>query len=390
VPIDVSRSGHIIGGGGEYLILKPGDFFLQGNEACVRGALASGLKFFAGYPITPSTEIAEGMAKHLPEWGGVFIQMEDELASLAAITGAVWTGAKAMTATSGPGFSLMQEGIGYAAMTETPIVIINVMRGGPSTGLPTKPSQGDVMQARFGSHGDYQIIALAPATIQDMFDLTVMSFNLSETYRVPVILLADSEVGHMRGKLKIPEKIKVVDRKVRKDPVWHDGFAYDESLIPEFPIFGRGFRVHVTGLSHDISGYPRNDFDVHQELVMRLREKVMRGKDEICMTELWNSDANRFIISYGSPVLAAREIVGKSDSLGLLQLKTIWPFPEDAVRKVASHAEEIVVLEMNLGQVFHEIQRIACDEGCKNVRLMSKVGGEVHRPMEIEHFLKGA
>lgn len=370
--------------------LKEGNYFLQGNEACVRGALAAGLKFFAGYPITPSTEIAEGLAKSLPRHGGIFIQMEDELASIATIIGSSWTGAKSMTATSGPGFSLMQENIGYAAMTETPIVIVNVMRGGPSTGLPTMPSQGDVMQARYGSHGDYQIIALAPASIQEMFDLTVEGFNMSEAYRVPTIILADAEVGHMRGKLKIPASINVVDRRIRKDPVWHDGFAYDESLVPEFPVFGKGFRVHVTGLSHDISGYPRTDIDVHEELVVRLREKIMRAKDRICLSRVFNPDAERFIVCYGSPTLAAKEIANKNGSIGLLQLQTVWPLPEDAIRKVASQAKEIVVLEMNLGQIFLEIQRIACQEGCRNVRLLSKVGGEVHRPREIDHFLKEA
>lgn len=370
--------------------LKEGNYFLQGNEACVRGALAAGLKFFAGYPITPSTEIAEGLAKNLHRYGGTFIQMEDELASISTIIGSSWTGAKSMTATSGPGFSLMQESIGYAAMTETPIVIVNVMRGGPSTGLPTMPSQGDVMQARYGSHGDYQIIALAPASIQEMFNLTVEGFNLSETYRVPTIILADAEVGHMRGKLKIPASLKVVERKTRKDPVWHDGFAYDESLVPEFPVFGKGFRVHVTGLSHDISGYPRTDVDVHEELVIRLREKIMRAKYKICLSRLFNPDAERFIVCYGSPTLAAKEVIDRTSSFGLLQLQTIWPLPEDAISEIASRAKEIVVLEMNMGQIFPEIQRIACLAGCKKVRLLSKVGGEVHKPREISHFLKEA
>jgi 2-oxoglutarate ferredoxin oxidoreductase subunit alpha len=372
------------------LKLKEGNYFIQGNEACVKGALAAGLKFFAGYPITPSTEIAESLAKNLHRYGGIFIQMEDELASSAAIIGSSWTGAKSMTATSGPGFSLMQENIGYAAMTETPIVIINVMRGGPSTGLPTMPSQGDVMQARYGSHGDYQIIALAPANIQEMFELTVEGFNLSEIYRVPTIILADAEVGHMRGKLKIPANINVVDRKIRKDPVWHDGFAYDESLVPEFPVFGKGFRVHVTGLSHDISGYPRTDVDVHEELVIRLSEKITKAKDRICMSRLFNPDAERFIVCYGSPTLAAKEVINHKGSVGLLQLQTVWPLPEDEIREIASRAKEIVVLEMNLGQLFPEIQRIACQAGCHKVRLLSKVGGEVHNPREISHFLREA
>ncbi|MFP4170796.1 MAG: 2-oxoacid:acceptor oxidoreductase subunit alpha [Methanomassiliicoccales archaeon] len=364
-------------------MLGEGRYFLQGNQACVQGALKAGLKFFAGYPITPSTEIAEGLSRELPKVGGIFIQMEDELASIAAIVGASWTGAKAMTATSGPGFSLMQENIGYAAMTETPVVIVNVMRGGPSTGLPTLPSHGDVMQARYGSHGDYQTIALAPANVQEIFDLTVKCFNFSERFRLPSILLADAETGHMRGKLHIPEKVELVGRRIREDRVWHDGFAYDESMVPEFPGFGKGFRVHVTGLSHDISGYPTTDSDVHEELLHRLRDKVLRAKDEVCLTRVMNPDADRFIVTYGSPVMAAREVARRDENVGVLQLQTIWPLPEDAIREVARGAKEITVLEMNLGQVFHEVQRIACQEGCSDVKLISKVGGTVHRPAEV-------
>jgi len=370
------------------LRLPEGTYFMQGNEACVEGAIAAGLRFFAGYPITPSTEIAEGLAVRLPEEGGVFIQMEDEIASISAVIGASWTGTKAMSATSGPGFSLMQESIGYAAMTETPLVIVDVMRGGPSTGLPTLPSQGDVMQAKFGSHGDYEVIALAPATVQDMFDLTVAAFNLSETYRVPGLVLSDADVGHMRGKFKVPRDIRVVDRKTRTDRVWHDGFAYDDSLVPKFPVFGKGFRVHVTGISHDIAGYPRTEPDVHEELVMRLSEKILSHRDDICLTEYLNGGTDRCIITYGSPVLPAREVIRSNPSVGLLQLKTVWPVPEKQIREAARHAKEIVVLEMNMGQMFREIERIACSEGCERIRLMSKVGGEVHSPREIARFLR--
>lgn len=369
--------------------LSQGTYFIQGNMACVEGAIAAGLRFFAGYPITPSTEIAEGLAKRLPEEGGMFIQMEDELASISAIIGASWTGKKTMTATSGPGFSLMQENIGYAAMTETPIVIVDVMRGGPSTGLPTMPSQGDVLQARHGSHGDYQTIVLAPATVQDMYELTIEAFNLAERYRVPTILLSDAEVGHMRGKLKVPEKVEVFDRRVRKDRVWHDGFAYDESLVPEFPVFGKGYRVHVTGLSHDISGYPRTDFDLHEELVRRLVEKVTRDRDKMALFNLFNPEADRFIVAYGSPVLGAREAIKHLREVGLLQLKTLWPLPHGILKEVASRAEELAVLEMNLGQLFRDIELIGCQEGCPSVRLFSKVGGEVHRPGEIIRFMGG-
>jgi 2-oxoglutarate ferredoxin oxidoreductase subunit alpha len=368
--------------------LDAGTYFMQGNEACVEGAIAAGLRFFAGYPITPSTEIAEGLAERLPQEGGIFIQMEDEIASISAAIGSSWVGDKTMTATSGPGFSLMQESIGYAAMTETPLVIVDVMRGGPSTGLPTLPSQGDVMQTKFGSHGDYEVVALAPATVQDMFDLTIKAFNFSESYRVPAIVLSDAEVGHMRAKFTVPEEIEVVERKIRTDRVWHDGFAYDESLVPRFPVFGRGFRVHVTGISHDIAGYPRNEPDVHEDLVRRLTEKVLKHRNEICITERYNEDADRFIVTYGSPTLSAMEVIGSDSSIGLLQLKTLWPVPEDAIRDVAREAKEIVVLEMNMGQVFRDVERLACMEGCRNVHLLSKVGGEVHTPKEIIHFLK--
>jgi 2-oxoglutarate ferredoxin oxidoreductase subunit alpha len=368
--------------------LGAGTYFMQGNEACVEGAIAAGLRFFAGYPITPSTEIAERLAERLPKEGGIFIQMEDEIASISAAIGSSWVGAKAMTATSGPGFSLMQENIGYAAMTETPLVIVNVMRGGPSTGLPTMPSQGDVMQAKYGSHGDYEIIALSPATVQDMFDLTIKAFNFSETYRVPAIILSDAEVGHMRGKFTVPKKFEVQERRMRTDKVWHDGFAYDESLVPRFPVFGRGSRVHVTGISHDIAGYPRTDPEVHEELVRRLSEKIIGNRDKISLTDIYNEDSDRFIVTYGSPTLPAMEVIGNDPSIGLLQLKTLWPMPEEAIRRVAKNAQDILVIEMNMGQVFKEVQRIACLEGCRSVRLLSKVGGEVHTPLEIIDSLR--
>lgn len=369
--------------------LPKGTYFMQGNEACVEGAICAGVRFFAGYPITPSTEIAEGLATRLPQEGGIFMQMEDEIASVSAVIGASWTGTKAMTATSGPGFSLMQENIGYAAMTETPLVIVDVMRGGPSTGLPTSSSQGDVMQAKFGSHGDYEVIALAPATVQDMFDLTVVGFNLSEKFRVPTIVLSDAEVGHMRAKFSVPDEVEVIERRTRKDKVWHDGFAYDESLVPQFPVFGRGFRVHVTGISHDIAGYPRTEPEVHEELVRRLSEKILKHRLEISRTRLFNESADRFIITYGSPTLSAMEILNNDPSVGLLQLQTVWPVPVEAIGSVARNAREILVLEMNLGQMYREIERIACLEGCRKVRLLSKVGGEIHTPAEILHSLRG-
>jgi 2-oxoglutarate ferredoxin oxidoreductase subunit alpha len=367
--------------------LPPGEYFMQGNEACVEAAIHAGIHFFAGYPITPSTEIAEGLATRMPQEGGMFIQMEDEIASIFAAIGASWTGNKAMTATSGPGFSLMQEGIGYAAMTETPLVIVDVMRGGPSTGLPTMPGQGDIMQAKYGSHGDYPTIALAASSVQDMFDLTIRAFNLAESYRVPVILLSDAAIGHMRSMFQVPPKVEVIDRKVRTDKVWHDGFAYDESLVPKFPVFGTGSRVHVTGLSHDIAGYPSTEFEVHEELVHRLHDKVQKHRREIVTIDVHRPGSKKMIVTYGSPVLAANEVLRKHPEVGLVNLKTIWPFPEDALMAAMEEAREVLVVEMNLGQVFHEMQ---CLERASEIefRSFSKVGGMVVTPEEIEHALK--
>lgn len=367
--------------------LPPGTHFMQGNEACVEGAISAGARFFAGYPITPSTEIAEGLAMRMPEEGGVFLQMEDEIASISAVIGASWAGAKALTATSGPGFSLMQESIGYAAMTETPLVIVDAMRGGPSTGLPTMVGQGDVMQAKYGSHGDYPTIALASSSVQDMFDLTIRAFNLSERYRVPTILLSDAEVGHMRGKFVVPERLEVVERLVRTDKVWHDGFAYDESLVPRMPIFGRGARVHVTGLSHDIAGYPTSDKEVHEELVHRLQDKISIHSKDICSIEVQRPGARRMLIAYGSSNFSAWEVMRAHEDVGLVTLKTIWPFPEELLRRAISGSHEVIMVEMNLGQMFREVERLVCREGGQRLRLFSAVGGEVPTPREIEHFM---
>lgn len=367
--------------------LPPGTYFMQGNEACVEGAISAGIRFFAGYPITPSTEVAEGLASRMPEEGGVFIQMEDEMASISAAIGASWTGAKSMTATSGPGFSLMQESIGYAAMTETPVVILDAMRGGPSTGMPTSVGQGDVMQARYGSHGDYPVIALAASTVQDMFDLTVRAFNLAERYRVPTVLLSDAEVGHMRGKFMVPQRVEVFDRIVRSDKVWHDGFAYDESLVPHFPVFGRGSRVHVTGLSHDIAGYPTSDTEVNEELVRRLNDKLTLHAKDICSIEVARPGSRRMVVAYGSPAFAAREALKADPDLGMIELKTIWPFPSELVARAIDGAGEVIVMELNLGQAFKEVQSAACATGCQKVRLLSKVGGEVLRPGDLLRFM---
>ena len=353
--------------------------FLQGNTACAEGALAAGCRFFGGYPITPSTEIAEHMAAKLPKKGGVFIQMEDEIASMASIIGASWTGARAMTATSGPGFSLMMENIGYAAMTETPCVIVNVQRGGPSTGQPTMGAQGDMMQCRFGSHGDYSVIALCPASVQEMYELTARAFNLADTYRVPVFLMADEVVGHMREKIVIPDSVEQVSRKELVKGTLP--FKADSDRIPGFPQFGRGHGVHVTGLTHDERGYPcATNPKVHEALVMRLVDKIESARREIADYDILNPDAEQVFITYGAPVRTVQQVMhdhpGKN--IGFLRLRTVWPFPEFALCEFRK-ARHFLVPEMNLGQIAREIER--------HVKIpvisLPKLGGELHTPSEL-------
>ncbi len=370
--------------------VKPGTYFMQGDEACVEGAIYAGCKFFAGYPITPATEIAERMSSRMKEAGGVAIQLEDEIASIAAIIGASWTGTKAMTATSGPGFSLMQENLGYACMTETPIVIVDVQRGGPSTGQPTRAAQGDVMQSRWGSHGDYETIVLAPNSVQEMFDLTVEAFNLSERYRVPAIVLSDADIGHMRGKFVVTENTNILERERCTEPAKYNAFACDEGLVPKFPSFGQGHRVHVTGLTHDISGYPKTvDPAVHQRLVTRLVNKIRDHREQICRSEVMRPDADTLLVTYGSPANPAFEVVGQRGDVGLFRLVTLWPFPEEEFRRVVANVKRVVVLEMNLGQLYWEVERIARQAGCRQIELFSKIGGEVHTPDEIVERLTG-
>jgi len=374
----------------EIKTVQPGTYFMQGDEACVEGAIYAGCKFFAGYPITPATEIAERMSTRLKEAGGVAIQLEDEIASIAAIIGASWTGAKAMTATSGPGFSLMQENLGYACMTETPIVIVDVQRGGPSTGQPTRAAQGDVMQSRWGSHGDYETIVLAPNSVQEMFDLTVEAFNLSERYRVPAIVLSDADIGHMRGKFVVAGEREVRDRDQCAEPAKYNAFACDEGLVPKFPSFGQGHRVHVTGLTHDMSGYPKTvDPAVHQRLVTRLVNKIRDHREQICRSEVMRPDADTLLVTYGSPSNSAFEVVSQRGDVGLFRLVTLWPFPEEEFRRVAANVKRVVVLEMNLGQLYWEVERIARQAGCRRIELFSKIGGEVHTPDEIVGRLTG-
>lgn len=364
--------------------LEPGTYFMQGDEASVEGAIHAGCKFFAGYPITPATEIAERMARRLREAGGVFLQLEDEITAIAAIIGASWTGTKAMTATSGPGFSLMQENLGYACMTETPIVIIDVQRSGPSTGQPTRAAQGDVMQARWGSHGDYEVIALAPNSVQEMFDLTIAAFNLSERYRVPAIVLSDADIGHMRGTFVIPENVDIVDRKYHTKPVSYNAFAYDESLVPNFPKFGQGHRVHITGLTHDISGYPKTtDARVHEALITRLVNKIRLHRNDICRAEVINPHADSLVVAYGSPSNSVYEVVNERADVGLFRPITLWPFPEEQLCECAARVRRILVLEMNMGQIYWEVERIARKTACEKIELMTRLGGDVHTPEEI-------
>jgi 2-oxoglutarate ferredoxin oxidoreductase subunit alpha len=366
-----------------------GEFFLQGNEACVQGALASGVRFFAGYPITPSTEIAEGLAQRLDGKEGVFLQMEDEIACISAVIGASWGGAKSMTATSGPGFSLMQEAIGYAAMSETPIVIVNIMRGGPSTGQPTRASQGDVMQARYGAHGDYQVIAFAPASVQEMFDLTVAAFNYSEKYRVPAFLLSDAEIGHMRGLLTIPDQLDIIDRKEKGIRRSDEAYDVPDELVRPFPVFGKGHKAMVTGMTHtDKSWIEPEDIKVHQELVGRLSEKILRNRKDINKWELMCPGSKTMIVSYGSAALGAKEVASSDDKVGLLRLKTLWPLPEEPIAEAARNCDRILVSEMNLGMMYSEIKRIALENGCEKIELLSKIGGDPPTPSEFRHKLR--
>ncbi len=369
------------------------EYFIQGNEACAHGAIKAGCMFFGGYPITPSTEIAESMAVLLPKEGGSFIQMEDEIAALGSVIGAVWTGVKGMTATSGPGLSLMQEHIGYAAMTETPLVIADIQRGSPSTGQPTMASQSDMMQARWGSHGDYEIIALSPSSVQECFDFTVEAFNLSEKYRVPVIVLGDEIVGHMREKISIPEKMDLINRKMpSKGPGDFLPFKADPTDTPEMPLFGEGYNLHVTGLTHDEQGYPdASSPEQHSKLVNRLCDKILKNRDDITrVKQEFCEDADIILISYGAPSRSVTTAVKNARKAGIkagyIKIDTPWPFPEKQIQKAAESASKLIVVEMNLGQMFYEVQRVAA--GQSKVYLHPKIGGEIHKPDEILSKIK--
>ena len=369
--------------------------FVQGNEACVEGALYAGLDFYAGYPITPSTEIAELLADRLPRIGDKFIQMEDEISSICAIIGASLTGHKVMTATSGPGFSLMQEGLGYAIMAEIPCVIVDVMRGGPSTGIATQTSQGDVNQARWGVHGDHSIIALTASTHQDVFEMTVEAFNLAETYRTPVILLLDETVGHMRERLVIPDpgQLPLVDRlrtSVREGVDYHPYLPREDGRLP-MSDFGDVHRYNVTGLYHDMWGFPSTDPRIVHGLLRHIVDKIENRATELARyKEYYLEDAERIFISYGSSARSALHVVKnrrrRGEKLGLLELQTLWPFPSEIVREKCSDASAIIVVEMNVGQVLQQVKS-AVDRP-ENVFLANRIDGVFITPTDIINILR--
>lgn len=368
---------------------------MQGNEACVRGAIAAGMTFYAGYPITPSTEIAEISAQLLPQIGGCFIQMEDEIASVAAIIGASSVGTKAMTATSGPGFSLMQENIGYASMVEMPCVVVDVQRSGPSTGLATSPSQGDVMQARWGTHGDHPIIALSPSNVQETYSLIIRAFNLSEKYRTPVVFLMDEMVGHLREGIRIPDpsEFEVVNRRL-PDPDDKDWLPYKadpETLVPTIPPFGMGWRYHVTGLSHGENGIAVGAGAATGKLCTRLMEKIERNKEDILQwEEFMTEDADVIVVCYGgttrSAIKAVKDARAAGIKVGMFRPISIWPFPGEALTKLTEHAENVIVVEHNYGQLLLEIERIVKD-ACK-ISFMGRVDGEIIMPDHIIDKIK--
>lgn len=370
-------------------VIGPRKQFIHGDTAVSYGALLAGCSFFAGYPITPASEIAEKMAVLLPKVGGIYIQMEDEIASIAAVIGSSWTGAKAMTATSGPGFSLMQENLGFAAMSETPLVVVNVQRSGPSTGQPTLGAQGDMMQARYGSHGDYHPIVLSPNTIQETLEMTIRCFNLAEEYRCPVFLMICADLGHMRERVEIPQEVELVERKKptvpRQEYVPFGEGQYGKKKVPEMAIFGTGYRTYVTGLTHDERGLPAtNEKEDHDRLIRRQIEKITDDREVLTdIEERHIDDADVAIVSYGITSRSALEAVRKAreqgKKVGYFRLKTIWPFPNQAIEKLSEKVDKIVVAEMNLGQMYHKVNEYASCE----VVLASKIGGEIHTPNEI-------
>ncbi len=373
-----------------------GSFFLDGDTACAEGAICAGCRFFGGYPITPATEIAERLARRLPQVGGTYIQMEDEIASMNAILGASWAGVRAMTATSGPGFSLMMENLGLGIFTETPCVLVNVQRGGPSTGMPTLVGQSDMMQARWGSHGHYEIIALAPSSPQELFDLTIRAFNLAEKYRVPVLVMTDETVGHMTERVVIPP-LADIEHYPRRKPTVPPGNKFlpyqpDSDGVRSMACAGEGYRIHVTGLTHDERGYPDTvSVETQQRLVERLIGKIRNNRDDIIeLREDQVEGADVVVVAYGisartaaRPVRIAREMGLK---VGLLKLVTVWPFAEDRIRELAAQVKAFVVPEINMGQIALEVER--CAGGQARTILVPHAGGGLHDPDEVLEIIR--
>lgn len=363
---------------------------MQGNQACAEGAIAAGVKFFGGYPITPSTEIAEFMAKRLPQIGGKFIQMEDEIAGIGAIIGASLTGKKVMTATSGPGFSLKQELLGYAVITEIPLVIATVQRVGPSTGQPTSPSQGDVMQARWGTHGDHPIIALTPASVPECFSLTIKAYELSEKYRMPVILLLDEIIGHMRERIELPDSYDEIVQPQRKQPTapkeGYKPYLADEDGVPPMATFGTGYHWHVTGLVHDETGFPNGSSNTTQTLMDRLNAKITDHLDDIMMYEEYRlEDADIAVVAYGGTARTAYAAIDmareKGIKVGMFRPITIWPFADEQIATLATKVSSILVAEMNCGQLVGEVQRVVA--GKVPVKLLAKYNNDAITPDEM-------
>jgi len=373
-----------------------GEFFLSGDEACAEGAISAGCRFIAGYRITPATEIAERMSERLPEVDGTYIQMEDELASMAAILGASWGGVKAMTATSGPGFSLMMENIGLGVMLETPCVVVNIQRAGPSTGLPTLAAQGDMMQARWGSHGHYSIIALAPNSPQELYDLTVRAFNLSEKYRVPVLVMSEAATGHMYEKVVIPpvDKIEITPRRQPTvPPAEYLPYRPDFDLVPPMANAGEGYKFHVSGLTHDERGYPAMNAEAQDKLIRRLVDKIEMNKNEIIeLEEEGINDAEAVVCAYGIPsrvsLMAIEHAQEEGIKVGMLRLITVWPFPEDKIKEIARQVKAFIVPEINYGQIALEVER--CAGGMAKTILVPHMGGRVHDPESILDAIKRA
>jgi 2-oxoglutarate ferredoxin oxidoreductase subunit alpha len=367
--------------------LKPGPYYMMGDDACAEGALAAGCTFYAGYPITPASEIMLRMATRLPETEGVFVQMEDEIASMAAVIGASWAGRKSMTATAGPGFSLMMENIGYACMTETPCVVVDIQRAGPSTGQASRPGSGDMMQAKWGTHGGVEIIALVPWSVQEMYDLTIRAFNLAERFRVPVILLGDAIVGHLRESFHVQETVELFDRiRVPGSPPFG---TEEEDGVPPMPAFGQGERLLITGSTHNEFGIRKTaDPEVQQRLVRRLARKIVAHLDEITDYELYyEDDAQRMVVAYGSTARSAlwavKRVRERGEKVGMLRLKSIWPFPGEVIRHWGDACQELIVPETNLGQVSQLVQQHTTTP----VSLLSQTNGEIMDPRRVTEFL---